>query len=279
MDSKGNQPDTLGIQIEWDEFPNISMGDALYSSLRTAIVAGKIPPGTPITEMDISRETKVSRTPVREAVRKLESERLLLRMPGRKLVVTSPNPSEMEEIFLVRSVLEGLAGRIAATKMNRGHIESLKKIERKMGKGAKEKQLALAIQSNLEFHKSIVDICDVKVLTETLKRFWDTVRMMSTTNLDDRSWSQASLKEHQEIIDAFERKDGLAAERLIRDHVIHAGKIFTYAGSEAAETRKKNSTHTEDRENRNKKNTGLWRQTRAGQRTNQVPVIGAERTR
>ena len=256
MDAKASQSDTLGIQIEWNEFPNASLGDALYASLRRAIVAGKIPPGTPITEMDISRETKVSRTPVREAVRKLESERLLLRMPGRKLVVTSPNPSEMEELFLVRSALEGLAGRIAASKINRGHIESLKKIERKMGKGAKEKQLALAIQSNLEFHKSIVDICDVKVLTETLKRFWDTVRMMSTTNLDDKSWSQTSLKEHQEIIDALEKKDGLAAERLIRDHVIHAGKIFTSAGSQADDQSRKNSTRAEEGGSKKTKGTG-----------------------
>jgi DNA-binding GntR family transcriptional regulator len=170
-------------------------------------------------------------------------------------VVTSPNRTEMEEIFLVRSVLEGLAGRIAASKMNRGHIESLKKIERKMGKGAKEKQLALAIQSNLEFHKSIVDICDVKVLTETLKRFWDTVRMMSTTNLDDKSWSQTSLKEHQEIIDALEKKDGLAAERLIRDHVIHAGKIFTSACSPPDEQRE-NSTSAEEGGGRKGKHTG-----------------------
>jgi DNA-binding GntR family transcriptional regulator len=242
VDSKMSQPDTLGVQIEWNEFPNTSMGDALYLSLRQAIVAGKIPPGTPITEMDISRETKVSRTPVREAVRKLESEKLLLRMPGRKLMVSSPNRTEMEEIFLVRSVLEGLAGRIASSKMNRGHIESLKKIEKNMGKGAKENQLTLAIKSNLEFHKLIVDVCDINILTETLKRFWDTVRMMSRTNLDDSSWIQTSMKEHQKIIDALEKKDGLAAERLIRDHVIHAGRIFTSAGSEAG---KENSTRAE----------------------------------
>jgi DNA-binding GntR family transcriptional regulator len=255
MNSKANQPSVLGIQIEWHEFSNASMGDALYVSLRKAIVHGKILPGTPITEMDIARETKISRTPVREAVRKLESERLLMRMPGRKMVVASPNPSEMEEIFLVRSVLEGLAGRIAASKINRGHIGSLNKIERKMGKYS-EKQLVLAIQANLEFHKLIVEICDVKVLTETLKRFWDAVRMMSAANLDDISWSQTSLKEHQEIIDALERKDGLAAESLIRDHVIHAGKIFASTAPKVEGQGNKNLTHTEKGGNKKWKDTG-----------------------
>jgi DNA-binding GntR family transcriptional regulator len=209
--------------------------------MRRAIVSGKIPPGTPIKEMDISRETGVSRTPVREAVRKLESECLLLRMPGRRLVVTRPNRTEMEEIFLVRSVLEGLAGRIASSKINSAHIESLKKIERMMRQGAKEKQLSLSIKSNLEFHKLIVDICNINVLSETLKRFWDTVRMMSMTNLDDTSWIHTSIKEHKEIIDALEKKNGSAAERLIRKHVIHAGKIFTGTGSPVVKQEKNDS--------------------------------------
>ncbi len=79
MNARSNPPPNLGIQIEWKEYPNSSLGDALYNSMRRAIVSGKISPGTPIKEMDISRETGVSRTPVREAVRKLESECLLLR--------------------------------------------------------------------------------------------------------------------------------------------------------------------------------------------------------
>ena len=209
--------------------------------MRRAIVSGKISPGTPIKEMDISRETGVSRTPVREAVRKLESECLLLRMPGRKLVVTRPNPAEMEEIFLVRSVLEGLAGRIAASKIDSAHIESLKKIEKKMRKGAREKELSLAIKSNLEFHKLVVDICSINVLSETLKRFWDTVRIMSMTNLDNSTWIHTSIKEHKEIIDALEKRDGSAAERLMRNHVIHAGKIFTHASSQGEKQGKKDS--------------------------------------
>jgi DNA-binding GntR family transcriptional regulator len=253
MNATPNSPDSLGIQIDWDEFPHASLGDALYISLRRAIVTGSISPGTPVKEMDISRETKVSRTPVREAVRKLESERLLLRMPGRKLVVTSPNRREMEEIFLVRSVLEGLAGRIASSKMNHRHIESLKKIEKTMNKGAKENRLTVAIQSNLEFHKRIVEICDIDVLTQTLKRFWDAVRMMSMTNLDDRSWIQTSLKEHQGIIDALEKKDGLAAERLIRRHVIHAGKIFTSVGSQAQNPGEEKERHRFERKRGNTK--------------------------
>ena len=245
MNADRNHAPNLGIQIDWKEYPNSSLGDALYNSVRRAIVSGRIPPGTPIKEMDISRETGISRTPVREAVRKLESERLLLRMPGRRLVVTRPNPAEMEEIFLVRSVLEGLAGRIASAKITRANIEDLKKTEQMMGQGAKEKQLSLSIKSNLEFHKMIVDICDVNVLSETLKRFWDTVRIMSSTTLDDSAWIKTSIKEHREIIGALEKKKASVVERLIRNHVIHAGKIFTGAAHpREKQLRKKESTQS-----------------------------------
>ncbi len=227
MNSRRTQPLPPEIRIDWIAFPNATLSDALYASLRRAIVNGKISPGTPLKEMEVSRQANVSRTPVREVFRRLESERMLLRLPGRKFVVTSPDPSEMEEVFLVRSVLEGLAGRIAAAKMNVEHIEGLRGVVKKMERGTKENRLDLAIESNLEFHKLIVEICNNNVLAQTLERLWDMVRMMSMTNLEDKFWVRRSVNEHRRIVDALEKKDGLFVEKLIRDHVLHAGKIFT----------------------------------------------------
>jgi len=235
MDSKPSYPLTPEIKIDWDEFPNASLSDALYVSLRRAIVTGKIFPGAPLKEMEVSRQAKVSRTPVREAFRKLESESLLLRMPGRKFVVASPNRGEIEEIFLVRSVLEGLAGRIASSKMGSDHLGALKKIVKNMEKGIRENQFALVVESNLEFHKLIVRICDNHVLAQTLNRLWDTIRMLSTASLGNKFWIGNAVKEHKRIINAFERKDGSFVEKLIRDHVIHAGKIFISAESKPGE--------------------------------------------
>ena len=226
------------FEIDGEEFAHASLGDVLYSSLREAILTGKILPGTPLKEVEVSKQAKVSRTPVREAFRKLESEHLIYRNRGRKIVVASPNGNEIEEIFLVRSVLEGLAGRIAFSKMNRSHIKALRKVVKDMGKGIRENKLTLIIESNLEFHKLIVQISDNKVLNQTLNRLWDTVRMLSTASLGDRFWIGSAIKEHEKIIEAFEKKDGLFVEKLIRDHVIHAGDIFISALSGLAEEKK-----------------------------------------
>jgi len=226
-DLQMNQPLNTIFEIDWNEFANASLSHAVYSSLHRVIVNGKILPGTLLREVEVSRLTKVSRTPVREAFRKLESDRLLLRIPGRKFVVANPNRKEIEEIFLVRSVLEGLAGRIASFKIDGDHIESLRRIVKNMAKGGREGQLDLVIKSNLEFHKLIVDICDNNVLAQTLNRLWDTIRMLSIASLGNRSWIPNAVKEHKNIVEALERKDGLIVEKLIRDHVSHACKIFT----------------------------------------------------
>jgi DNA-binding GntR family transcriptional regulator len=235
---KMDQKPLPDLDINWNGFATTSLGDVLYSSLRQAILNGKIPPGTPLREIEVSRQARVSRTPVREAFRKLESEHLLSRERGRKIVVASPNRAEIEEIFLVRSVLEGLAGRIAFSKMNPDHLQELKRVVRDMEKGIRENQLSRIIDSNLEFHKLIVRISNNKALTQTLNRLWDTVRMLSSASLEDRYWMGSAVKEHKKIIEAFEKKDGLYVEKLIRDHVIHAGKIFISA-MEGESTEKK----------------------------------------
>jgi DNA-binding GntR family transcriptional regulator len=214
------------LEINWNEFAHSSLSEALYASLHAAIVEGRILPGTLLREVEVSRNTNVSRTPVREAFRKLESERLLLRTPGRKFVVASPNRGEIEEIFLVRSVLEGLAGRIACSKMNPGHIAELKKIVRNMEKGRRDHQIDLVIKSNLEFHRLIVEVCRNNVLAQTLNRLWDTVRMLSMSSLGNRGWIPNAVRQHKEIIAALEKNEALSVERLIRDHVIHAGRTL-----------------------------------------------------
>jgi DNA-binding GntR family transcriptional regulator len=215
----------MGIRIE--EKNLFSLGNALYLALRKAILSGKIPQDTAITEADIVKATNVSRTPVRDAVRKLEMEHLLLRRPDRTLVVARPNCQELKEIFLVRSVLEGLAGKIAAEKINRSHLDKLKNIENKMEQAPTDAKREFYVKGNLEFHKFIVSISNIPILDETLKRFWDVVRMMGLSTLKSGRWRHNSLTEHRAIIEALEKRDGAAVEALIRDHVMHAGDIFT----------------------------------------------------
>lgn len=215
-----------GLKIDYSEFANHSLSFALFSTLRKAIVNGAIHPGTRLTEVEVSRKMSVSRTPVREAFRKLESENLLIRAPGGKFVVANPDEEEIREIYLVRSVLEGLAAKIAASKIDTNHVRELKAAIKRMEAGIGRNQIKMVIDSNLEFHQRIVQIGHNSILTQTLNRLWDTIQIWSARSLENRSWTQKSVKEHKEIINALENGDGEMAENLVRNHIEHAWGIF-----------------------------------------------------
>ncbi len=221
--------DTLfgdGLKIDHSEFANHSLSFALFSTLRKAIVNGAILAGTRLTEVEVSKKMSVSRTPVREAFRKLESERLLIRTPGGKFIVANPDEEEIKEIYLVRSVLEGLAAKIAASKIDANHIREMKSAIERMETGIQRNQIKMVIEANLEFHQLIVQIGHNTILTQTLNRLWDTIQIWSARSLENRSWTRKSIKEHKEIIHAMESRNGELAEKLVRSHIEHAGDIF-----------------------------------------------------
>jgi DNA-binding GntR family transcriptional regulator len=219
-----------GLKIDYSEFANHSLSFALFSTLRKAIVNGAIHPGTRLTEVEVSRRMSVSRTPVREAFRKLESENLLLRTPGGKFVVANPDEDEIKEIYLVRSVLEGLAAKIAASKIDPHHVRDLKGAIKRMETGIERNEIKMVIDSNLEFHQLIVQIGHNSILTQTLNRLWDTIQIWSARSLENRYWTRKSVKEHKEIISALEKGDGEMAEKLVRNHIEHAWGIFINKG-------------------------------------------------
>lgn len=208
------------------EFANYPLGYALYLTLRKSILNGEVKPGKRLTEMEISKKMEVSRTPVREAFRRLEAEHLLIRTPGGRFIVANPDTEEIKEIYLVRSVLEGLAAKIAASKIKPQDLREIKSAIQKMEEGIKKNQVKWVIDSNLEFHQLIVKASDNHILTQTLNRLWDTIQIWSIRSLASRAWKLRSVREHKKIIEAIEKGDGDTAERLIRDHIKHAGDVF-----------------------------------------------------
>jgi len=214
------------MKTRLNEFANYPLGYALYLTLRKSILNGEIQPGKRLTEVEISKKMEVSRTPVREAFRRLETERLLIRTPGGKFIVANPDTQEIREIYLVRSVLEGLAAKIAASKVKPQDLRELKNAVQKMEEGIKKNQITWVVDSNLEFHQLIVRMSGNHILTQTLNRLWDTIQIWSVRSLSNRAWTLRSVREHKKIIEALEKGDGDTAEKLIRDHIEHASDVF-----------------------------------------------------
>src|SRR5262245_902855 len=100
--------------------------ERVYRALRDRIVEGTLPPGTRLTEMDLAQQFDSSRTPVREALKRLSAEGLVSTDPARGLIVRDLDAAEAEEIFVIREVIDGLAGRLAAPRVSDDDLTKLR---------------------------------------------------------------------------------------------------------------------------------------------------------
>ncbi len=219
-----------------------TLADKVCEQLVTAIVKGDIPPGQKISEPELARTYGISRGPLREAIRRLEGLRLVVRIPHVGARVVSLSPNELIEIYRVREALEGMACRLAAENMTAEDIASLrdllylheKNIEKIDGRSYFQKE------GDLDFHHRIVQGSKNEKLLELLGgELYHLVRMYRYQFSVSKSRPQRALKEHHRILDAIEERDGELAELLMRRHISAARRNIE---------ERLNPTNTEERE-------------------------------
>lgn len=190
-----------------------------YDLILDAIETGDFKPGDRLVESELAQRFGVSRTPVREALQRLETQSLLAR-DGRSLIVASLDHNEMSELYTVRSELEGLAARLAARhatkeelKVLRGMVEDDRKL---IGNPD-----ALA-RSNRRFHRQVHLASHNRFLVQQLDLVYRSMALMATTSLAAEGRSEEALSEHSAVIDAIEAGDGDAAYARLKDHISKA---------------------------------------------------------
>jgi DNA-binding GntR family transcriptional regulator len=192
--------------------------DAVYEALRKRIVEGEFAPGQRLRSDALATSLKVSRTPVREALRKLEAEGLVGLSPRGGLIVQTLSEEDLNEIFLIREALEGLAARLAAENATPNEMAELHILIEDMESSAGRGELNLLRALTGEFHRHIAQASHNKRLAQSLKALQDRVRQvqLSTLFLDDRP--TAAIEEHRSLVRAIEARDGDRAESLARSH-------------------------------------------------------------
>lgn len=202
-----------------------TLADQVCAKLVTAIVRGDIPPGHKISEPELARTYGISRGPLREAIRRLEGLRLVVRIPHVGARVVSLTPEELVEIYRVREALEGMACRLAADNMTTDEIASLRDLLYLHEKNIQEIDGRSYFQKegDLDFHYRIVQGSKNEKLLELLGgELYHLVRMYRYQFSVSKSRPQRALKEHHRILDAIEEKDGELAELLMRRHISSA---------------------------------------------------------
>jgi len=208
-----------------------SRADFVYDSLRDAIWEGRFAHGERIREEEIAGVLGVSRTPVREALQRLQQRGLLVVGPGRGLVVAQLTKQQVFELYAMREILEGSAARFAARHANEAEIEILYRIQRELAESSGE-ALAL-INLNRRFHQAIYEAAHNQYLLQTLDTLNDSMALLHSATFRVPSRRPQTDEEHRHIVEAIEKRDPEAAEKAAREHIRQAQRTrFETFGSE-----------------------------------------------
>ena len=203
-----------------------------YSLIIDAIDKGEFRPGDRLVESDLAERFRVSRTPIREALQRLETQSLLAR-DGRSLIVASLDHNQMAELYVVRSELEGLAARLAAQHATQEEIDVLREMiveDRRLVDNPTEPSRA-----NRRFHRSIHLASHNRYLVQQLDLVYRSMALMATTSLAAEGRSEIALNEHDTIVDAIAARDEDSAYTALKSHISVAFRTRLRADAEAAE--------------------------------------------
>ena len=199
-----------------------SLRGRVYHKIRDNILSGVYKENEELKEVSIGEELGVSRTPVREAFRQLELEGLIQIIPNKGAYVTGITIKDVEDIYMMRSKLEGLAARWATTNITKEQMEEMEEniylSEFHASKGHMEQ---IAVLDN-RFHEIIYEACNSKMLEHQLRDFHEYVLRVRKRTLSQFKRSSESTKEHREIMEAIKAGDADRAEEAANRHIVNA---------------------------------------------------------
>lgn len=195
-------------------------GESAYERLREDIRAGILQPGSRLTETEIAERLAISRTPVREAIRRLESEGLVDHQPRTGAIVRRLDYPEIMELYEMRTVLEATAARLAARAASPMELEELNAINEEMAQAMGNADRL--VELNRLFHERLLDAARNRFLLRSMASVESTLLILGPTSLEDPSRARAAVAEHDAVLKAVNARDGMAAEAAMRAHMEHA---------------------------------------------------------
>ena len=211
--------------------PSRSSATAAYDLLLGTIESGALAPGVRLREAELAERFQISRTPVREALKRLESQGLVVHEAHYGAVVASISDEQIAELYQVREVLEGAAVREAASHATPAEIDVLfEMVER--DRGLIDQPRALA-HTNRLFHARLRNASRNRFLARTLENMRLSLALLSRTTLAYPGRGQEAVDEHESIVRAIAARDPEAAEEAARTHIRNAVRVRRIINAEA----------------------------------------------
>jgi len=198
-----------------------SLVESIVEDLQSKIIKGQLKPGQRMVEAELCGKMGISRSPLREAFRLLESQGFLAHEPRKGMHVSVVSMEELENIYVIRANLESLATNLAVNNGDSHILEELKKLHREMILAAEEGDLGAYHRLNLKFHEVLTAASRNRRLTELIETFVKQTNRYRVVVFSTPGKLQASIQNHENLIRSFEKGDAKEAERVRKEAILN----------------------------------------------------------
>ncbi len=203
-----------------------TLREKILETIRDAILKGHLRPGEKVAEPELAERFGISRTPIREAFRQLESEGYLTVIPRKGAVVAALSERDVQEFYAIKSILEGYAAELAAKNLSDKDLAKLEAINEKLKKLAEEGDVKAFYRVHNEFHDTFLKAADNSKLYELIQQLGMKFSRLRMASLSVQGRMSISVAEHDKLLDAFRRHDGKSAEDLVKKTAAIGGKVL-----------------------------------------------------
>lgn len=210
---------TSDFHVNMNEY--LPLRDVVFNTLRQAILRGELKPGERLMEIALSNRLGVSRTPVREAIRMLEQEGLVIMVPRKGAQVAQITERDLTDVLEVRLGLEELAVRFACERITDEELEELKQALRGFEKSMDEADLGVLAEADVKFHEIIYRATHNERLVQIINNIREQMYRYRIEYLKDVESRKMLVEEHYAIWEALKRRDKESAVRQICEHIVN----------------------------------------------------------
>ena len=209
---------------------HLTLREKILETIRDAIMSGALKPGEKVAEPELADRFGISRTPIREAFRQLESEGYLTVIPRKGAVVVSFSPKDVEEFYAIKSILEGYAARRACTNLTTREIEKMQAINDRLRHLADEGDIKHFFKVHNDFHEQFLRAANNEKLHDMISNLVGKFQRLRFASLSMPGRMHVSVQEHDKIIEAFNSRDADQAEQLVRKNAEYGGRVLMEGG-------------------------------------------------
>lgn len=205
---------------------HLTLREKILENIRDAIISGSMTAGSRVSEPELAERYGISRTPIREAFRQLESEGYLTVIPRKGAVVSGFSAKDIEEFYAIKSILEGYAARRACENLTSRDIDRLEAINERLRVLADQGDVKQFFKVHNDFHSLFIKASDNDKLRDMITGLVTRFQRLRLMSLSVPGRMTTSVQEHSKIIEAFKKRDCAAAEALVRANAEYGGKVL-----------------------------------------------------